>query len=225
MKPAYSIEEIDFQSQTIKIYAPWKPKNIKNNEISNHQNQTADVKQQQIGIFETLNVESEIEPSTHDKEKGSTKNYEEISYTEVEFVVFSTPKIETIEPIETLKSESFDDTNLKNQDSQSNIEHVQAFIFCFVCLKYFMNKPELLRHFEISKNWAKHIQNQTSPKPSKVSPKRSKGKNPTDLFEIVKSGVSSVDIKKEDSDTEIELGQVFFSCTVCSKIIQKSLIS
>ena len=81
MKPAYSIEEIDFQSQTIKIYAPWKPKNIKNNEISNHQNQTADVKQQQIGIFETLNVESEIEPSTHDKEKGSTKNYEEISYT------------------------------------------------------------------------------------------------------------------------------------------------
>ena len=61
MKPAYSTEEIDFQSQKIKIYAPWKPKNIKNNEISNHKNQTADVKQQQIGIFETLNVESEID--------------------------------------------------------------------------------------------------------------------------------------------------------------------
>ena len=63
MKPAYSIEEIDFQSQTIKIYTHWKPKNIKTNEISNHQNQTADVKQQQISIFETLNVESEIQPT------------------------------------------------------------------------------------------------------------------------------------------------------------------
>ena len=61
MKPAYSIAEIDFQSQTIKIYAPWKAKNIKNNEMCDHQNQTADVKKQQIGIFETLNVESEID--------------------------------------------------------------------------------------------------------------------------------------------------------------------
>ena len=117
-----------------------------------------------------------VKYNQHDKEKGSKKNYEEISYTDVQFDVFSTPKIETIEPTETLKSESFDDTNLKNQDSQSNIEHVQAFIFCFECLKYFMKKRELLRHFENNKNWAKTIQNQTSPKPSKVSPKRSKGK-------------------------------------------------